>query len=50
VDAAEKGVEATKAMKPRLGRSSYVGDRVLGNPDPGAYAVALWLKAIASSL
>ncbi|WP_404713872.1 dihydroxyacetone kinase subunit DhaL [Sphingomonas sp. MMS24-J13] len=48
VAAAEGGVEATKTMHPRLGRSSYVGDRALGHPDPGAYAVALWLRAIAS--
>jgi len=44
---AKQGAEATKAMKPRRGRSSYVGDRVLGHPDPGAVAVALWLKAAA---
>ena len=36
VEAAERGVEATARMKPRLGRSSYLGDRVLGYPDPGA--------------
>lgn len=46
VTAAERGVEATKAMEPRLGRSSYVGTRVLGHPDPGAQAVAIWLDAI----
>lgn len=50
IEAAEVGVEATKTMRPRLGRSSYVGDRALGHPDPGAYAVAVWLKAIASVL
>ncbi len=50
VTAAEAGVEATKAMRPRLGRSSYVGDRVLGHPDPGAYAVAVWLGAVASAI
>jgi dihydroxyacetone kinase len=32
-------------MKPRLGRSSYLGERVLGHPDPGAKAVAVWLRA-----
>jgi len=48
IAAAEQGVAATAQMRPRLGRSAYVGDRALGNPDPGAYAVALWLKAIAS--
>lgn len=45
--AAELGVEATKMMEPRLGRSSYVGTRALGHPDPGAQAVAIWLSAIA---
>ena len=45
VEAAEQGVEATAQMKPSLGRSSYLGDRVLGHPDPGAKAVAIWLRA-----
>jgi triose/dihydroxyacetone kinase / FAD-AMP lyase (cyclizing) len=45
VEAAERGVEATARMKPRLGRSSYLGDRVLGYPDPGAKAVVVWLRA-----
>src|ERR1700761_8225741 len=35
VEAAERGAEATATMKPRVGRSSYLGDRVLGHPDPG---------------
>jgi dihydroxyacetone kinase len=38
-------VEATAQMKPRLDRSSYLGTRVLGHPDPGAKAVAIWLRA-----
>jgi dihydroxyacetone kinase len=46
VAAAERGAEATAQMKPRLGRSSYLGDRVLGHPDPGAKAVAIWLRAV----
>ena len=50
VSAAEKGAEATAQMKPRRGRSSYLGDRTLGHPDPGAVAVALWLRAVASAL
>ncbi|MBN9615256.1 MAG: dihydroxyacetone kinase subunit L [Acidobacteriales bacterium 59-55] len=45
VESAERGVKATAQMKPRLGRSSYLGDRVLGYPDPGAKAVAIWLRA-----
>ena len=50
VEAAEGGVEATTRMKPRLGRSSYLGDRVLGYPDPGAKAVAVWLRAATEAL
>jgi dihydroxyacetone kinase len=50
VDAAERGVEATAKMKPRLGRSSYLGDRVLGYPDPGAKAITIWLRAACVAL
>jgi dihydroxyacetone kinase len=50
VQAAEDGVEATAPMKPRLGRSSYLGERVLGHPDPGAKAVAVWLRAASEAL
>jgi ATP-dependent dihydroxyacetone kinase len=50
VEAAESGVEATAQMKPRLGRSSYLGDRVLRHPDPGAKAVAIWLRAASEAL
>lgn len=46
-DAAAAGAAATSGIRARLGRSSYLGDRVLGHPDPGAQAVALWLAAIA---
>jgi dihydroxyacetone kinase len=47
---AKKGANATAQMKPRLGRSSYLGSRVLGNPDPGAVAVAIWLRAVCEAL
>jgi dihydroxyacetone kinase len=50
VEAAERGAEATAHLKPRLGRSSYLGDRVLGHPDPGAKAVAIWLRAASEAL
>jgi triose/dihydroxyacetone kinase / FAD-AMP lyase (cyclizing) len=50
VEASERGVEATAHMKPRLGRSSYLGDRVLGHPDPGAKAIALWLRAVCEAI
>jgi ATP-dependent dihydroxyacetone kinase len=50
VEAAERGVEATAQMKPRVGRSSYLGDRVLGHPDPGAKAISIWLRAVSEAL
>jgi dihydroxyacetone kinase len=50
VNAATAGAGQTASMSPRLGRSSYVGDRALGFADPGAHAVALWLAAIRSAL
>jgi dihydroxyacetone kinase len=48
--AAQAGAEATANLPPRRGRSSYLGDRALGHPDPGAVAVALWLRALATSV
>jgi dihydroxyacetone kinase len=50
VEAAERGAEATADLPPRRGRSSYLGDRALGHPDPGAVAVAVWLGAAAKAL
>jgi len=49
-EAARRGAEATTQMKPRLGRSSYLGDRVLGHPDPGATAIGIWLRAVSEAL
>ncbi|MBV9267151.1 MAG: dihydroxyacetone kinase subunit DhaK [Acidobacteriaceae bacterium] len=50
VRAAEAGAESTAQMFPRKGRSSYLGERALGHPDPGAVAVTIWLRAVADSL
>jgi dihydroxyacetone kinase len=50
VEAAERGAEATAQMQPRLGRSSYLGGRVLGYPDPGAKAISMWLRAACEAL
>jgi dihydroxyacetone kinase len=50
VEAAETGAQATANMHPRRGRSSYIGSRALGTPDPGAIAVSIWLRAVESSL
>ncbi len=44
--AAAEGAAATAAMRPRLGRASYLGDRALGHTDAGAAAVAAWLAAL----
>ena len=44
--AAAAGARTTAAMMPRRGRSSYLGERALGHPDPGAEAVAVWLGAL----
>jgi dihydroxyacetone kinase len=48
--AAEQGCEATKSMAPRRGRSSYLGERALGSPDPGAHAVTIWLRALRQAM
>lgn len=44
--AAGRGAAETASMRPRLGRSSYIGDRALGTPDGGAVAAHVWLDAI----
>lgn len=46
-EAAEAGAAATAQLPPRLGRALYLGERVLGVPDGGAVAVAIWLRALA---
>ncbi|MBB5393510.1 MULTISPECIES: dihydroxyacetone kinase subunit DhaL [unclassified Herbaspirillum] len=48
--AAAEGASATAAMVPRRGRSSYIGQRALGHPDPGAHAAALWLASVRDAL
>jgi dihydroxyacetone kinase len=50
VEGAERGAEATSNMLPRRGRSSYLGQRVIGHPDPGAVAAAIWLRAVAAEI
>ena len=42
-EAAERGA-AYRRHDPRRGRSSYLGQRVIGLPDPGAEAVGIWLQ------
>nr|WP_307993124.1 dihydroxyacetone kinase subunit DhaL [uncultured Niameybacter sp.] len=46
-EAAEVGVEDTKLMIAKRGRTSYVGEQSMGNEDPGAKSTLLMLQAIA---
>jgi dihydroxyacetone kinase len=50
VAVADRQAEATASLLPRQGRSSYLGGRALGHPDPGTVAVAVWLRAVSESL
>ncbi|SFK70257.1 dihydroxyacetone kinase subunit DhaL [Geodermatophilus ruber] len=50
VTAAREGTQATADVQAKLGRSSYLGARAVGHPDPGAHAVTLWLAAVADAL
>lgn len=50
VRAAEAGAQSTASMSPRRGRASYLANRVIGHPDPGAIAVAIWLRALQGEL
>jgi len=50
VEEAKRGADATAKMLPHLGRSSYLGNRVIGHADPGAAAVAIWLRAVVEAL
>lgn len=47
--AAQAAAKETAALLPKLGRSSYLGERALGHTDPGAEAVAVWLAALVPS-
>ncbi|MGY5003257.1 dihydroxyacetone kinase subunit DhaL [Streptomyces griseus] len=46
-EAALEGAHATAALRARRGRASYVGERAVGSPDPGALGIALlfWCRA-----
>lgn len=50
VNAARDGAARTASIAARRGRSSYLGDRAIGHPDPGAEAVVVWLEAVATAL
>lgn len=44
--AAREGAEATAALQARRGRASYLGERSIGHPDPGATSTAIILTAL----
>jgi len=46
-DAAYCGARKTARLRARLGRASYVGNRAMGSPDPGAVGVALLFRSLA---
>ncbi len=49
-EVAKEGAQKTANMTARRGRSSYLGTRVMGTPDPGAVAVIVWLRAVVGAL
>ncbi|WEH38236.1 dihydroxyacetone kinase subunit DhaL [Streptomyces sp. NBC_01218] len=49
-DAAWQGVRNTAALRARMGRASYVGERASGIPDPGAVGVALLFASAAGTV
>ena len=50
VKAAQEGVEYTKTIIATKGRASYLGERTIGHPDPGAASFTLMLRAIAENV
>lgn len=49
-DAAAQAAEATAALVAKRGRAAYTGERSRGVPDPGAVAVAVIARRVASEL
>ncbi|XP_033214433.1 triokinase/FMN cyclase-like isoform X2 [Belonocnema kinseyi] len=51
VKAVQEGCEATKNLVPKAGRASYVKQaEFLKQADAGAYAVSIWIQAVATTL
>ena len=44
--AAEQGAVDTVGMKAKAGRASYVDEKELKHPDPGAHAVGIIMRAL----
>jgi len=48
--AAEKGMKATVAMQAQFGRARWLGERSIGQQDPGATLIYLLISSVVSSL
>jgi dihydroxyacetone kinase-like protein len=48
-DAASQGAAATTPLQARKGRASYLGERSIGHPDPGATSTGYVLRALAAT-
>ena len=48
LEQAKAGAESTISMKARAGRSGYLGDRTIGQKDPGAAAIVIILQSFDS--
>ena len=46
---AQNGAISTTSMKAHAGRASYVNPEHLKQPDPGAHAVGIWMRAAAEA-
>jgi phosphoenolpyruvate---glycerone phosphotransferase subunit DhaL len=49
LEAATRGMEATRSLVARRGRASYLGERSAGHLDPGAASSLLFVRALVSS-
>ena len=49
-EAANRGLEATRALQARKGRASYLGERSVGHLDPGARSSQLIVERVCTSL
>ena len=50
VEAGKKGMESTKDLLSKKGRSSRLGERSIGNQDPGATSAYLILSTFLSTI
>lgn len=49
-EAAAKGAESTRAMQARFGRAKNLGEKSVGEPDPGATSMSLIMKGFSEGV